>query len=368
MTTNALLQLGLYLGVLWACVKPLGLYMARVYSGRAPFLERFAGPLERLLYRLSGIDKTVEMTWRQYADAVLAFSLVGFLGTYYSPASPRRSAAESRGFARRFARLVVQHGRQLRDEYELAGIRRRDDDELPHADARSDRAEFRLGGRGHGRAGGLDSWLHVARQRTRSATSGSIWCEERCTSCLPLSLVLALVLVSQGVVQTFRPYREVTLLEPTVDADGKTVAYAEDRRWPGGFADCDQAAGHQRRRVLQREFGPSAGEPDAALEPSRNAGDSADPGGPLLHVWRDGRRPPAGLGHLGGDGGRVRPAPDRRDVRRATGQSRSGKSGRGSVGLRASVRAATWRERRPASGLPTRRCGRWRPRPLPTAR
>ena len=53
----AFLQLGLYLGVLLACVKPLGVYMARVYSGTTPILERLIGPVERLLYRLSGIDR-----------------------------------------------------------------------------------------------------------------------------------------------------------------------------------------------------------------------------------------------------------------------------------------------------------------------
>ncbi len=58
MTSNGLLQIGLYLGVLLACVKPLGWYMAKVYSGSAPLLERFVGPLERLLYRLCGIDKS----------------------------------------------------------------------------------------------------------------------------------------------------------------------------------------------------------------------------------------------------------------------------------------------------------------------
>ena len=82
MTDNGLLQLGIYLGVLLICMKPLGLYMAKVYSSPAPLLDRMTGPVERLLYRLWGIDKSVEMTWRQYAVAVLTFSLVSFVAVY----------------------------------------------------------------------------------------------------------------------------------------------------------------------------------------------------------------------------------------------------------------------------------------------
>lgn len=82
MTVSGFLQIGLYLGVLLACVKPLGLYMARVYSGRVPYLERLVGPLERLLYRLGGIHRDREMSWRQYATALLAFSFAGFLVVY----------------------------------------------------------------------------------------------------------------------------------------------------------------------------------------------------------------------------------------------------------------------------------------------
>ena len=138
-------------------------------------------------------------------------------------------------------------------------------------------------------------------------------------------------------------------MEPTVDADGKPVTTQTDRRRPGGLADRDQAARHQRRRVLQRQLGPPAGEPHAALELAASAGDPADPGRAVLHVRRDGRRPPAGVG---GPGRHVV------DLRRllalavavgaSTGQSRH------STAARASIRsaAATWRARRPASASP----------------
>jgi len=78
----ALLQIGLYLLVLLALVKPLGWYMARVYEGKPCGLDRALGPLERLVYRVCRIDPTEEMAWAAYAKAMLVFNLLGFLAVY----------------------------------------------------------------------------------------------------------------------------------------------------------------------------------------------------------------------------------------------------------------------------------------------
>src|ERR1051326_3574310 len=82
MTANGWLQLGLYLVVLVALVKPLGWYMARVYEGEPCGLDRALGWLERSLYRLSGIDSKTEMGWRSYAICVLLFNAVGLVAVY----------------------------------------------------------------------------------------------------------------------------------------------------------------------------------------------------------------------------------------------------------------------------------------------
>ena len=82
MNTRAWLLLAVYFGVLLALVKPLGAYMARVYDEEPTWLGRLLGPVERGLYRLFGIDPRREMTWRQYAVAVLAFSAAGFVVLY----------------------------------------------------------------------------------------------------------------------------------------------------------------------------------------------------------------------------------------------------------------------------------------------
>ena len=78
-TANGLLQIGIYFVVLLACVKPLGSYMAKVYSGESFLLARLLGPLERLCYSIAGVKPGTEMTWQRYASAVILFSFGGFL-------------------------------------------------------------------------------------------------------------------------------------------------------------------------------------------------------------------------------------------------------------------------------------------------
>ena len=82
MTPNGLLQIVIYLVILIALVKPLGLYMAHVYEGEHTLLSRVLSPIERLIYRLSGIRPEEEMDWKTYALAMLIFSAVGLLVLY----------------------------------------------------------------------------------------------------------------------------------------------------------------------------------------------------------------------------------------------------------------------------------------------
>ena len=81
LTGNGLLQIALYFAVLFALVKPLGGYMARVYEGQV-WLEKPLGWLERIFYKCLGVDKTREMNWKQYTAATLMFSLGGFVLLY----------------------------------------------------------------------------------------------------------------------------------------------------------------------------------------------------------------------------------------------------------------------------------------------
>ncbi len=82
MTLEGWLQIIVYLAVLVVLVKPLGLYMARVYQGERTFLSPVLGPVERLVYRLCRIDPQQEMDWKVYSVAVLLFSAVSFVFLY----------------------------------------------------------------------------------------------------------------------------------------------------------------------------------------------------------------------------------------------------------------------------------------------
>ncbi|MBP8165240.1 MAG: potassium-transporting ATPase subunit KdpA, partial [Anaerolineales bacterium] len=79
---NTWLQLILYFGILLLLVKPLGAYMAKVYQSERLFLDTVLGPVERFLYRLSGIDPRSEMTWKTYAVAMLLFNIFGLITVY----------------------------------------------------------------------------------------------------------------------------------------------------------------------------------------------------------------------------------------------------------------------------------------------
>ena len=181
----------LYFVVLAALAKPLGWYMARVYEGQAVRAgpRRSAG-WSGCIYRVAGVDpharkwgggstpsrcccSTASASWPSTrccdCRAVLPLNPQEFPGQHAGPG--------------------VQHGRQLCHEHQLAELRRRNDDELPVADARADGAELRLGGVRHGRAGGADSRPGAAYVAT---TIGNFWFDlVRSTVyiLLPLSIV-----------------------------------------------------------------------------------------------------------------------------------------------------------------------------------
>ena len=73
MTANGWLQIGLFLLVVFLVTKPLGIFMARVFSREKTFLDPALRPIERLIYRLCGVDEKQEMRWTEYGAAMLLF-------------------------------------------------------------------------------------------------------------------------------------------------------------------------------------------------------------------------------------------------------------------------------------------------------
>jgi len=223
MTAYGILQIGLFLVVLILLVKPLGSYMARVYEGKPCGLDRAIGWLERLLYRLCRIDPTEEMAWTTYAKAMLVFNLLGFLAVYglqraqhLLPLNPEHLAAVPPDLAMNTAVSFAtntnwqSYGGETTLSYltQMLGLTVQN-----FVSAATGMAVLVALIRG------------FARRTTQ--TIGNFWYDlTRGTLyiLLPLSIVGALVLVSQGVVQTLRPYEKVALVQPTKDADGKLVS------------------------------------------------------------------------------------------------------------------------------------------------
>ena len=82
MTLNGWLQITLLFALVLLAVRPLGLYMARVFQGESVFLQPVLGPLERVFHRLSGVDPAREQGWLAYSLAMLVFSALGFVSLY----------------------------------------------------------------------------------------------------------------------------------------------------------------------------------------------------------------------------------------------------------------------------------------------
>ncbi|MDO9214761.1 MAG: potassium-transporting ATPase subunit KdpA [Methylococcales bacterium] len=221
MTGHNFLQIALYLVVLLALVKPLGAYMARIYQVQP------AG-FEQRLYRWCGVDAGQDMRWTQYAVALLVFNLLGLLVVYalqrcqaFLPFNPQHLPAISPDSAFNTAISFASntnwqgYGGETTMSYftQMLGLT----------------VQNFLSA-----ASGMAVLVALIRGFIRRNTDGigNFWVDMTRSTVyilLPLSLLLAVLLVGQGVVQNFEPYQTVTLTEtvsyeqPTQDASGKSV-------------------------------------------------------------------------------------------------------------------------------------------------
>ena len=222
MTISSWLQLIFYLVVLLLLAKPLGTHMARVYQGERTFLHPIVQPVERLFYRALGTNPEVEMDWKTYAVALLLFNLLGLLAVYLLqrlqvilPLNPEGLVAitpdSSWNTAVSFASNTnwQGYGGEVTMSYltQMLGMTVQN-----FVSA----------------AAGMATLVAFIRGFTRhtAQTIGNFWVDLTRSVLyilLPLAFVVALVLVSQGVVQTLRPYQTVPLLQSTTDANGATV-------------------------------------------------------------------------------------------------------------------------------------------------
>ncbi len=224
MTVPGVVQILLYLGVLVALVKPLGGYMARVFEGNRTFLSPLLGPVERGIYRAAAVDSAEEQTWKQYTIAVLAFNALGFVVVYLLHRAQHWLPLNPQGFAAVSADSSFNTAISFASNTNWQGYG--GETTLSYLTQM-----LGLGVQNFVSAAcGMAVLVALIRgfERREAAGLGNFWVDlTRGTLhiLLPLSLLLATVLVSQGVVQSFSPYRTVTLLEPvTIAATQTTVS------------------------------------------------------------------------------------------------------------------------------------------------
>jgi K+-transporting ATPase ATPase A chain len=224
MTANGWLQILLFFGLLLAITKPLGVYMARVLEREKTFADRLFNPMERLLYRITGIDESHEMGWKEYSIAMLLFSAVTMLLTYalqrlqtHLPWNPQHLGAVAPDLAFNTAASFTTNTNWQSYTPEST---------MSYLTQMAGLATHNFWSAATGIALAVALIRGIARKE--SNTLGNFWVDlTRATLriLLPICVVFGLVLVSQGVVQNFRPYDSAKLLQPqtitTTGTDGK---------------------------------------------------------------------------------------------------------------------------------------------------
>jgi len=226
MTANGWFQIGLYLFVIFLVTKPIGVFMTRVFNREKTFLDPIFRPVERLVYRLTGVDEKHEMRWTEYAVAMLLFSGVSMTLLYliertqkWLPFNPQKLGNLEPGLAFGTAASFttntnwqVYSGESTMSYLtQMAGL-------AYHNFASA--------------AVGIVLAIVVIRGIARKETDklGNFWVDT--TRCLlwvllPVCLLGSLALVSEGVVQNFKAYTTVDLIQPytaqVTGPDGKTT-------------------------------------------------------------------------------------------------------------------------------------------------
>ncbi len=253
MNASGWLQLAIYVVVLLLLAKPLGAYMAAVYEGRANRAQRVGGWLERLIYRGAGVDPHEDMSWIRYAIAMLWFQVVGGLAVYaiqrlqqWLPLNPQAMAAVTPDSAFNTATSFITntnwqgYGGESTMSYLTQMLALAVQNFVSAATGMAVLVAL-IRGFVRKEAGGIGSfWVDLVRSTVYIL--------------LPLAIILSLVLVSQGVPQTFDKYATATLVQP--------VTYDNPKNGPDGQPLKDEKGNPVTEKVTATEqtipLGPAA--------------------------------------------------------------------------------------------------------------
>ena len=263
MTANGWFQILLYLALILAVTKPMGVFMTRVFNRERTFLDPVMRPIERALYRVTGVDENHEMRWTEYAFAMLLFSVVSMLLLYllqriqlHLPFNPQKFAGvmpEHLAFNTAASFTTNTNWQAYSGEStmsyftQMAGL-----------------AYHNFISAATGIALAIAFIRGIARRQMQ--TIGNFWVD-MVRSCLwvllPVCVVGALLLVSQGVVQNLKPYDSVRLVEPQqvphVGADGKPAMDASGKPVMDTVSTQTIAQGPVASQEIIKEYGTNGG-------------------------------------------------------------------------------------------------------------
>ncbi len=263
MTFNGWLQIIVFLALIFAVTKPLGVFMTRVFARERTFLDPVLRPIERLLYRVTGVDETHEMRWTEYATTMLLFSVVSMLVLYLIqriqgvlPLNPQHLGAvapEHLAFNTAASFTTNTNWQAYSGETtmsyftQMAGL-----------------AYHNFVSAAVGLALAIAFIRGIARRQMQ--TIGNFWVDMVRASLwvlLPFCIVGALLLVSQGVVQNLKPYDTIKLVEPQlvqrVGPDGKLVVDANGKQVMDSVTTQTIAQGPVASQEIIKEWGTNGG-------------------------------------------------------------------------------------------------------------
>ena len=263
MTINGWLQIFLFLALVLLVTKPIGIFMTRVFNREKTFLDPLLRPIERLIYRLTGVEEDHEMKWTEYAVAMLLFSVVSMIVLYliqrvqgYLPFNPQKLGAVSpTALAFNTAASFTtntnwqNYGGETTMSYftQMAGL-----------------AYHNFMSAATGIVLSIAFIRGIARRQMQ--TIGNFWVDlVRCTLwvLLPVCVVGALALVSQGVIQNLKPYDTVKLVEPMqvpkVGTDGKPVLGPDGKQVMDTVTEQTIAQGPVASQEIIKELGTNGG-------------------------------------------------------------------------------------------------------------
>jgi K+-transporting ATPase ATPase A chain len=218
MTAIGIFQIFLFLGIILVITKPIGIFLARVFAGEKTFLDPLCRPIERLTYRLCGVDETQEMNWKQYGFGMLLFSAVSLLLLYvmeraqhWLPLNPQKLSGVSPTLAWNTAVSFTTNTNWQAYVPETT---------MSYFTQMAGLAVHNFISAAVGIALAIAVIRGIARVNTQ--TIGNFWVDltrSMLWILLPACFVLALVLVSQGVIQNFHPYQSVHTMEAQASAE-----------------------------------------------------------------------------------------------------------------------------------------------------